>query len=63
MIDPDFQEKLFSNPEKLGKIVGLNESGIKIIKNIDNKIFSGFLSKLDSKLIKDAAEIIFCAAY
>lgn len=63
MLDLDFQEKLFSNPEKMGKELKLNESGIELIKMMDRKAFADFARNLDHRLMKDAAIIIFCAAY
>lgn len=63
MLDPEFQKMLFSDPERVGKKLGLNESGIEMIKKMDRNIFAEFSRALDSKLMKDAAVIIFCAAY
>jgi len=63
MLDPKFQKMLFSNPERVGKELGLNESSIELIKKIDPRVFVEFTKNLDARLKKDAALIIFCAAY
>ena len=63
MLDTEFQEKLFANPGEIGKKLGLNESGIELIKKMDKDAFIGFTRNLDARLSKDAAIIIFCASY
>lgn len=61
MVDIKFQEKLFKDPEKVGKELGLNESGIELIKSLDKKSFESFIKKLDAKLLIEAATVSFCA--
>lgn len=63
MLDEGFQETLFTDPEKVGRELGLNESGIALVKKIDRKAFKEFKKRLDAKLLRDAAAIIFCASY
>lgn len=63
MLDTAFQEKLFANPGEVGKKLGLNDSGIELIKKMDRKAFAEFTKNLDTRLTKDAAIIIFCASY
>jgi hypothetical protein len=63
MLDTAFQEKLFKNPGEVGKKLGLNDSGIELIKKMDKNAFTEFTRNLDAKLSKDAAIIIFCASY
>lgn len=63
MVDQEFQEILFSDPERVGKELGLNKSGIELLREIDRKAFIEFSRNLSSRLMKDATAIIFCAAY
>lgn len=61
LINEIFLEKLLTDPVKVGRELGLNESGIEILKTSDLKILTKFREKLSAKLLKDAATIIFCA--
>lgn len=63
MVDAEFREKFFRNPEMIGKELGLNKSSIELMKSIDRKAFEEFERKFNSSLIKDAATIIFCGSY
>jgi hypothetical protein len=60
LIDPDFREVLLENPERVGKKLGFNEEGLKVIKSLDREILDNFTATLGSKLLKDAAIVIFC---
>lgn len=63
IVNKEFRAKLFKDPAGVGKRLGLNESGIEVIRKMDKKKFREFIKKLDAKLLKDAAAIIFCASY
>ena len=63
ILDEDFREKLFSDPDGIGKKLGLNEEGINLIKNLDQQAFSKFKATLREDLMKSAAVVIFCASY
>jgi hypothetical protein len=63
MVNKSFRSKLFRAPLKVGKSLGLNESGLEVLRNLDRKTFERFAKALDAKILKDAAEVIFCASY
>jgi hypothetical protein len=60
MTDADFQEKIFSNPEGIGRKIGLTESDIDVLKNVDQKAFFEFREKLDSQFTRSPVTTIFC---
>lgn len=60
MTDADFQEELFSDPEEIGRKIGLTESDIAILKSVDQKAFFKFKEKLDSQFTRSPVTTIFC---
>lgn len=63
MLDPAFQNELFSNPEKVGKEIGLSAEDINLLKSMDAMDFSEFREKLNTQLEKLPIVPIFCAVY
>lgn len=63
ILDEDFRKKLFSDPDGIGRKLGLNKEGIELIKNMDQQAFTKFKAMLREDLMKSAAVIIFCASY
>lgn len=63
MLDSTFQNELFSNPEKVGKEIGLSQEDINLLKSMDALDFSEFREKLNTQLEKLPIVPIFCAVY
>jgi hypothetical protein len=61
MVETEFRRELLSSPERVGRDLGLNPSGIEILAGIDPEVFERFAKMLGAKLTKDAATVIFCA--
>jgi hypothetical protein len=60
MLNADFREQLFSDPENCGREAGLNEADIAFLKRMDRKTFAAFKDKLSNQLMKNASVVIFC---
>lgn len=63
MLDADFQNELFGNPEKVGREAGLSDEEIALIKTMNTKDFAQFRDNLNNSLEKLPVVPIFCAAY
>lgn len=63
MLDADFRESLFSDPEEIGRELGFDDKDIALLKSMDRQDFAEFNSKLNAQMAKLPVIIIFCATY
>jgi hypothetical protein len=63
MVDAAFQERLFSDPEGVGREIGLDEKDIELLKSMDKESFVMFREKLDTQMMKEPGVILFCQTY
>ncbi|MGD2247737.1 MAG: Os1348 family NHLP clan protein [Candidatus Methanofastidiosia archaeon] len=63
MLDADFQNELFGNPDEVGRKVGLSDEEIALLKKMNVKDFAQFRDNLNTSLGKLPIVPIFCAAY
>lgn len=63
LVDADFQEKLFSEPNHSEEEFHFDEADIKLLNSLNPETFAAFRERLNAQLMKEPGIIIFCSAY
>lgn len=63
IVDADFQEKLFSDTNRVEEEFHFDEEDIKLLNSLSPETFAAFRKRLNAQLMKEPGVIIFCSAY
>ena len=61
IVDPDFRETLFERTSDIAKEYELDEDSMEGLKQIDRSLVDNLAKSFEGKIMKEAADIIFCA--
>lgn len=60
VVDGDFLEAVFKDPERVAKEFNLDQKGLAVIKQLKKPELEKFAKSFNARIMKDAAIIIFC---